>query len=224
MEPDPSEELFDVLTAEGRPTGLVKPRALVHRDGDWHRSFHCWVVWPGDSGSARIVFQRRSLTKDTVPDLLDVSVGGHYRAGETLAQVVREVDEELGLSLGPGDLIPVGSRRSARVGGGRADREIQDVFVHVLSGGLDVLRPEPAEMTELYLLDSRDVTRLFGDEVERVPALRALVLPDRSLGTALPATVRRDDFVPVEDGYWAAAARTAERILAGERDVDLGLW
>ena len=35
---DPGEP-FDVITADGKPTGRVKSRAEVHRDGDWHRAF-----------------------------------------------------------------------------------------------------------------------------------------------------------------------------------------
>ena len=38
------DELFDVLDAAGRPTGRAKRRADVHRDGDWHRALHCWVL------------------------------------------------------------------------------------------------------------------------------------------------------------------------------------
>ena len=40
---DPAE-LFDVVRADGTPTGEVKPRAAVHRDGDWHRAVHVWVA------------------------------------------------------------------------------------------------------------------------------------------------------------------------------------
>src|SRR5688572_13467258 len=33
---DPNEP-FDVIHADGTPTGRVKTRAEIHRDGDWHR-------------------------------------------------------------------------------------------------------------------------------------------------------------------------------------------
>ena len=39
---DPNE-LFDVVHADGSPTGRSKPRWQVHRDGDWHRSIHVWI-------------------------------------------------------------------------------------------------------------------------------------------------------------------------------------
>ena len=37
-------------------------------------------------------------SKDTWPGALDVAVGGHLRAGETLAEAVREAEEEIGLA------------------------------------------------------------------------------------------------------------------------------
>jgi len=227
VEPDPRDELFDVLTAEGEPTGLVKPRAAVHRDGDWHRSFHCWVVWRGPDGSVQVLFQRRSPTKDTVPNLLDVAVGGHYRSGETLTEVVREAEEELGLPLGLDDLVPVGARRAVGRGPGWVDREIQDVFVAVVPDGLARLRPAPDEISSLAVVRVEDLSRLFpdgGQPEPEIPALCAPVLPDRGLGPVEPATVRAADFVPVTDRYWAVGALVAARVLSGERGLDLGLW
>jgi len=128
-------ELFDLYDAEGRPLGRTKPRADVHRDGDWHRSAHVWI-FTGDGqsepreprgpreprdgsrygqgdgpGGGRLLFQRRALDKDTWAGRLDASVGGHYRAGEGTESVPREIREELGLIIAPEELIPLGVRR-----------------------------------------------------------------------------------------------------------------
>ncbi|HEX3722151.1 MAG TPA: NUDIX domain-containing protein, partial [Nitrolancea sp.] len=92
----PPDELFDVLNADGTPTGEVKRRADVHGDGDWHRAFHLWIVRRTETGRCEVLFQRRSSRKDTWPNRLDIAVGGHYGAGETIKDVVREIDEELG--------------------------------------------------------------------------------------------------------------------------------
>ena len=95
---DPQDELFDVLDAEGNLTGISKPRGEVHRDGDWHRGLHIWVYGFDPDGTPFMLFQRRSKTKDTWPGKLDVAVGGHYRAGESLAETLRETEEEIGLT------------------------------------------------------------------------------------------------------------------------------
>lgn len=224
MEPDPKHEQFDVLTPEGEPTGTVKARAAVHRDGDWHRSFHCWVAWVDDDGRAQILFQQRSPTKDTVPNHLDVAVGGHYRSGETLDEVIRESDEELGLPMQLTDLIPIGVRRAVGHGPGWTDREIQDVYVHRLTTDVTALRPAPDEITALYVLAADDLVRLFQGEQDCVPATRLPVHPDRSLGAHEQVMVSCTAFVPVTDDYWRIGATITVRALAGERDLDLGLW
>src|SRR3954469_2867720 len=94
------DELFDLYTSEGEPLGRTKARALVHRDGDWHRSVHVWVVLQSAAGPC-VLFQRRSTAKDTWPGVLDVAVAGHLRAGETVDDALREAEEEIGLSLAP---------------------------------------------------------------------------------------------------------------------------
>ena len=77
------DELFDVCDTLGRPLGLRKCRADVHRDGDWHRSIHCWVAGQYADGTPYVVFQRRAENKDTSPGKLDATVGGHLAAGES---------------------------------------------------------------------------------------------------------------------------------------------
>src|SRR5690606_22698009 len=69
-------ELFDIYDDNMNFLG-VKPRSQVHRDGDWHRSFHCWVIYRDASGEDYMLVQRRAPDTDTYPDYFDLSVGGH---------------------------------------------------------------------------------------------------------------------------------------------------
>lgn len=221
MEPDPTQEMFDVLTADGVLTGRARPRSDVHRDGDWHRSFHCWLAWHGDDSRPLVLFQRRGPDKDTEPNMLDVAVGGHYRSGETLDQVVREVQEELGIPVALADLVPVGIRRAENVRGSYADREIQDVFVYLHPAGLADLRPAPDEITALYVVSVDDLERLFDSRLAAIPATRAAVGAGGALLPPGVTTITIDDFVPVKDRYWLRGAHAAARVLAGELGVGL---
>ena len=74
-----------MLNAAGLPTGRTKERAAVHRDGDLHRTLHVWLVKDARS----VLLQRRSAGKDLEPGKLDVAVGGHFLAGETLPDALR---------------------------------------------------------------------------------------------------------------------------------------
>ncbi len=119
-------ESLDLLDEHGDPTGETKPRAAVHRDGDWHRAFHLWVMHP----DGYVLLQRRSRTKDLAPGKVDVSVGGHLRAGEIWLDALREAEEEIGLEVGPADVEFLGTERSERCyPDGSIDREFQDVYV-----------------------------------------------------------------------------------------------
>lgn len=122
------EEWFDLVTADGRQTGLRKRRDDVHRDGDWHVAAHVWIVTP----DLRVLLQRRALAKENHPGLWDVSVAGHVAAGESAVEAaVRECLEEIGLVVNGDELVPIGSMRSEQSlnGGSYVDREHHRIFL-----------------------------------------------------------------------------------------------
>lgn len=203
------DELFDVLDVYGRATGRTKRRADVHRDGDWHRAFHCWVL--DESESRALLFQRRGAHKDTWPSKLDVTVGGHYAHGETLRDVVREAEEEIGRAVALDDLIHLGTR--VAVGGmedGVDDREIQDVFLWRSDAPLASYRPQPVEVTALERVALADALALFDGSVREVAS--RVLLPT---GELRDGRVSRDDFVPTLDRYFYRVAVAADLAARG---------
>src|SRR5215208_8213666 len=165
---DPGEP-FDVITADGKPTGRVKSRAEVHRDGDWHRAIHVWVAGVDDRGAPFLTVQRRSSHKDTWPDRYDATVGGHYRVGETLAETVREVEEEIGIIPDLSSLRPLGIRICANEAQpGIIDREIQDVFLWRDDRPLEDFRPNPAELAALVRFPLQTLVPFLAGEQSEV--------------------------------------------------------
>ena len=223
QEPDPRDEWFDVVDEHASPTGQVKRRADVHTDGDWHRAFHCWVIVRSRDAQPAIVFQRRSANKDTYPGRLDVAVGGHYRAGEGFDEVVREIDEELGISPPVDALVNVGRRWAEGITEFWIDREIEDVYVYALSAPVATLRPSFEEITALDVITVRAIEALFSREESTIASRRFLVSPEDELESESVAEVTLDDFIPVKDGYWLHGARAAQAVLNGETDVQLHL-
>mmetsp|Transcript_2338 Transcript_2338/g.6458 ORF Transcript_2338/g.6458 Transcript_2338/m.6458 type:complete len:199 (+) Transcript_2338:285-881(+) len=98
MEAPPSAG-FDMFQDRPTSTGVRKKRALVHRDRDWHRSVHIWLV---DVEKQLVVLQKRSMQKDTYPGRWDISAAGHIETNDDSKETAcREVQEELGLVIQP---------------------------------------------------------------------------------------------------------------------------
>jgi isopentenyldiphosphate isomerase len=156
-----ADERLEVLDAAGSSTGVIKPRSLVHRDGDWHRAFHLWVVHPDGC----VLLQRRSASKDLAAGKVDVSVGGHVRPGETLPDMLREAEEEIGLTLRPGATEYLETLRAEReYPDGSLDREFQDVYVALVAGrGLHNYAPDCREVSVLYEAPLARVLALYRD-------------------------------------------------------------
>ena len=212
---DPAE-LFDVVRADGTPTGRAKPRAAVHRDGDWHRSVHVWVAGHDEAGVPFLLFQRRSAAKDTWPGRLDATVGGHYRAGESLVETLREVEEELGVAATRADLWSLGVRVGVHEQeAGVLDRELQDAFLRRDDRPLTGYRPHPAELAALVRVPLPDLLPVLAGDA---PAITGLALAPGS-NRPSPELFAPDDFIPNVDRYFYRVAIAATAFLRGERHI-----
>ncbi|WP_214847877.1 NUDIX domain-containing protein [Exiguobacterium sp. s193] len=118
-------EQLMVTDKAGRPL-YPASRAQVHRDGLWHETFHCFVI---DRAKRIILLQERATGKKDFPDCLDITAAGHLLAGETVADGVRELEEELGLIRTFDQLEPVGVFLEELTLPGFIDRERTHVFL-----------------------------------------------------------------------------------------------
>lgn len=211
------DELFDVVLADGSATGMTKARHAVHRDGDWHRSLHVWVAGFGEDGVPFLLLQRRGFEKDTWPGALDATVGGHFRTGETLEQVVREVEEEIGVAVTPRNLRWLGTRVSVNdtPSLGIADRELQEVFLLRDDRPLETYRPNADEVEALIRASLPTLLAMFVGDAKQAPAS----MLEASSGTVSHGQVTRDDFVAAIDAYFYRIAIAAGLALRGERHV-----
>lgn len=94
-------ELLDIVNDEDTIIGQ-ETRENIHKKGLLHREIHVWFITP----RGKIIFQHRAKDKDTYPDLLDATVGGHVEPGMTYDETaIKETEEETGLKLNFNDLI-----------------------------------------------------------------------------------------------------------------------
>lgn len=207
---DPQDELFDVLDADGRLTGIAKPRGEVHRDGDWHAALHIWVGGVDRDGVPFVLFQRRSLTKDTWPGFLETAISGHIRSGETFEETVREAEEEIGLAVGAAELTYIGRRYIAGSDGVVSEREIQTVFAVRRDQPLSAYRLHPEEVDSLVAIPLDATVRLFAGETDRVEGIEC-----RRDGTSAAARFTRDEFIIVDVEYQLAALPSLAAVIDG---------
>jgi len=211
----PALEQFDVLDCTGEKTGARIGRDEAHATRVWHGAFHCLMAYRR-GGGVHALFQRRSRDKQIAPGLYDVSVGGHYSAGEDAASAgPREVREELGLDIPFSSLVPVGRRIFVYCfTPGIFEYEFQDVF-------LLPLETRPANL----ILQADEVDAVLELEVEEGVALfsgkqasaRGLLMDSRQQQEMVAAA--QNDFVPCIDNYYLKLLQLAQRYFRGDRDV-----
>jgi 8-oxo-dGTP pyrophosphatase MutT (NUDIX family) len=213
-----AQELFDILDpVTGSPTGQTKPRHLVHRDGDWHGAFHLWLV--RKAKEPMMYLQRRGEDKDVAPGYLAVPVGGHYRAGERIADGVREVKEEIGLTVKLEDLTPLGKRLVVYREQGVKNNEIIDVFLYETNLCIEEFQLQPEELAGFYEIPVSEIFKLFTEEGYCYQA-QGLELVSQ-LPQPHVLNVTKNSFVPSIDLYPYKVAIQVERYFEGKHHLSI---
>ena len=154
-------EYLDICDEDGQPTGQIVPRSIAHRDGILHRTAHVWIVRENE-GRIQILLQKRSMEKESFPGLYDTSSAGHIPSGsEPLPSALRELNEELGVAAGPGDLAFAGKFRIKyeKEFHGRPFRDNEVTWVYVCSRPVDIetLTLQKSEVDEARWFDLDEV-------------------------------------------------------------------
>jgi 8-oxo-dGTP diphosphatase len=102
-------EYLDIRTSDGKVTGQVKERTLVHQDGDLHGTSHVWIIRHKENQRFDILLQKRAAGKDAYAGCYDISSAGHIPAGQDYREsAIRELEEELGIKAEPAHLKFIG--------------------------------------------------------------------------------------------------------------------
>jgi isopentenyldiphosphate isomerase len=153
------EERIDIVDPSGRPLGVAKPRNEVHRLGLWHKTVHVWIV----NSTEMLLFQKRSLSRESFPGRWDVSAAGHIAAGESAVLAAqREVLQELGLQTAEGDLchLFVLQASSVQREGTLIDNEYSNVYLMRRDLLIGELHLQASEVSEVMFLHFGELERL----------------------------------------------------------------
>ena len=145
------DELIDILTPKGEPTGKTALKSEAHKHGWFHATVHIWLF----TKDKKILLQQRGFNKKVFPGLWDISVAGHIAAGEDIITAAkREVFEEIGVKLTDKDLIKIGTRlHHVKHENGIIDNELHHVFIAELKVPVESLIIQKEEVEAVKLFD-----------------------------------------------------------------------
>ena len=160
-------EMFDIIDENGVPTGVIKERGIVHREGALHATSHIWIARKNEKSGYDILLQKRSADKDSHPGCYDISSAGHICAGdEPLISALRELSEELGITAKPEHLKEFGVQFKNYEGTfyGKPFKDRQRSILYLYT--------EPFDSSSLSLQESEIESVLWMDYLEALDAIR----------------------------------------------------
>lgn len=145
------DELLDILTSDGKPTGKTALKSEIHKKGLYHATIHVWFY----TDDKKVLLQKRASVKKVFPNLWDVSVAGHIEAGEQIEMAaIREVKEEIGIDISSTDFVKIGIRKDEIVHpNGILDNEFKHIFMCKLTSSISELTMQKGEVDDLQLFD-----------------------------------------------------------------------
>lgn len=171
----------------------IHSRGHVHSEGLWHETFHCWFV-----DEDFVYIQKRSASKSDFPLLYDITAAGHIEADETVEDGVREIEEELGISVAFSDLISVGTIQDVIELTHFFDYEFAHVYLYKGEFKAEEFILQEDEVESIYRIKRDDFIQLCFKEVEKVIGYCFF---DQEV-----CEIKLTDFVPHETFYFQAIA------------------
>ena len=168
-----------------------------------------------------MLYQRRADSKKSYPGLLDISAAGHLAAGETPEDGIREVQEELGISLQTTAMTFLGYRvEVADETNGYKNREHQAVYMTRLDLPLSAFNPDPAEVNGIVWVPIIELERVL-DRGAKITA-EAMVFDE--VGKSFvdrTIEIEQSTFLPRIQRYYTLVSIMAERMLSGRLPISV---
>jgi isopentenyldiphosphate isomerase len=193
-------EYFDVYDDNFNPIGQAS-RLETHTQGLWHNTFQCWIYREVE-GMNYFIVQRRHPDKEAFPNKLDKSSAGHLMAGETVADGVREIEEELGLIVPFDDLFACGIVKQQHIEPHWIDREICHLFLLQNNQPLDRYTLQKEEVTGIFQVQIPSFFDLMDDKIQQVNVSGLEWDAQTESYISVHFLAKKDDFTPQTDEYF----------------------
>ncbi|WP_152287148.1 NUDIX hydrolase [Flavicella marina] len=144
------DEYIELLDNDNKPSGEKCLKSIAHQKGLYHASVHIWFY----TSNKQLLVQQRHPTKDTFPNLWDVSVAGHIAYKERpKTAAIREIEEEIGLTIEENELRNIGtSTHKNQHANGIIDHELHHIYICKLNAPLENLTIQQSEVSKIKLI------------------------------------------------------------------------
>ncbi|PJI54129.1 hypothetical protein CTI14_19340 [Methylobacterium radiotolerans] len=153
------------------------------------------------------------------PDALDISAAGHYLAGEGISDGVREILEELGVSVPFDELIPLGIKIDLAKQPGIVNHEFCHTFMWRSAKPIPEYNLGEDEVEGLVQISISDGLDLFSGRRDKAFASGVELEKGSRSWTPIEMEVTVSDFIPRVDSYYYKIFIMAERLLNGAQDL-----
>ncbi|HLL61199.1 MAG TPA: NUDIX domain-containing protein [Candidatus Nitrosocosmicus sp.] len=206
-------ELVDILLPPTfEKSGKVKTIQQAWNNEDWIGTFNLWII-QRDPVPA-IVYQMRSPNSSWAPNKLDVTAGGHYSAGETIKNGLREVREELNKNYEYNQLLYSGKKLNISLDiKGRERHNVVDVFFIEDNSSLNTYALEKKEVYALCACPIQELIKVHSSnytfEVKAVDSSKKDIM----------IQINKDSFPYNWDNYHFKIALLAQRFINHEQHL-----
>ncbi len=138
-----------------------------------HKKEHFITVNSNDkwyyTKNEEILIQKRAKDKDTYPDLWDISVAGHMETGETPEKAaIREINEEIGLTIKKEDLEYIGTLLSEKQPKSNLfDNEFNHIYLSEFKTSIKTLKIQEEEVSDIKLLPIQYLKKDLQDDFRK---------------------------------------------------------
>ncbi|MDM5188218.1 NUDIX domain-containing protein [Bacillus sp. DX4.1] len=198
------KEWLTIFDEKGNILGK-KLRDDVHREGDWHETFHCWLI-ERDDEDLSLYFQLRAHDKKDFPGKWDITSAGHIMHDEDLLTGgLREVEEELGLSFHANDFVYKGVYKLNNEHPPLIDHEMCHMYFHIVTSPLAFAPGD--EVDDVMKLSATSFLQLLKGEQSSVTG--TTLINDKEK----PIAVTFEDIYPHEIEYYEFVVEQSRNML-----------
>lgn len=208
-----TDELIDIYDEKMNHLGTAT-REQAHREGLWHKTFHCWIVQKSPQGRAQVLLQVRGRNQNH-PSLIDISSAGHIAAGtDPKTNGLENINKELGLSVTADQLIKLFTDTHVYQKNNYINHEFTPTYLLESPTPLIDYKLNPEAVDGVFVADVEDMLNLFRHKVEQI-FISGVISDNFGQFTPHTGAIRREDFVPHTDTYYLKVMEAIQRHFKG---------